>query len=506
MSEIDETHEALGLLALGDSMRSLKNLHDFAEACPAPSHRFFGKQSHKILSMAIDAAAAGTILPDDGAIFEYLSRLEWQQALDGIKGKQFSLCATSLTSGSCFAGIRAATLASEAMGARSRDGGITYGPPGRVLAMLVSVAARKKLLHSLDQTVAKLGRLAPHDDHAAGELMADLSATLAALPLRSGDQSTGQALAAAIERIKHETAERAAGRGRRCSWGVASLDRAIPLRSGAIYVLSARPGGGKTSMALQAAYATSEDLGKRSVAYLSLEMSATELALALACREAQIPRRVVSDHYETLTDLDRAELDTLARQWHSEDSLWVRDSKAGPVNVLDIATWIRAQKQRHGMLELVIIDYLGLIKGTNPRQFLTDRIGEITSTLKQIALAEGVAILLLCQITREGRKTARGEDGQLGVDPIPRVEDLYGGSSIESDADGIVFLHPLRKEGAERRIDAIIAKNRRGPPATIPLWFYGNYQHFQDVVTADVVYIDHKARAASSPSDSENVF
>ena len=84
---------------------------------------------------------------------------------------------------------------------------------------------------------------------------------------------------------------------------------------------------------------------------------------------------------------------------------------------------------------------------------------------------------------------------------MPRMEDLLGGSSIESDADGIVFLHPLQAEGEVRRIDAIVAKNRRGPfPVSSPLWFFGKYQFFQDAKPVDN---ERKARKDSTPIPSE---
>ena len=91
---------------------------------------------------------------------------------------------------------------------------------------------------------------------------------------------------------------------------------------------------------------------------------------------------------------------------------------------------------------------------------------------------------------------------------MPRVEDLYGGGSIEADADGVVMLHPIEREGEERRIDAIIAKNRRGPfPLTCPTWFYGKHQHFQDAEPDEESHAtERKSRIESAPSDSEACF
>lgn len=505
MTALVEHHNAVALLALGDALDSAEALHGLAEHCPPPLHRHLHDQRHKVLSLALDAIERGEIAHDQGAVMEYLSRIRWQDALDAIKGKPLVMAAGVDHGETAFAGIQAASLISEAIQSRTGER-ITYGPPARVAKMLRHLADRQTLIAEMSRTVSALGKVSITDD--ASPILAPLADLLRVASTTTGERSLGSALGLAIATAERESAARLAGTSRPASWGLQSLDKALPLRAGRLFVLSARPGGGKTSLGIQAAHATSQALGRRSVAYLSLEMGADELAMVLACRDVRVPRRKAEESWETILEADRQELRRLAAEWSADGAMWLRDSSAGAQTAASVAAWIRGQKSRHGKLKLVVVDYLGLIKGSNPRAMLVDKTAEITSTLKQLALSEGVAIILLAQITREGRKAVRGADGQNGPDPIPRIEDLYGGSAIESDADAVVFLHPLERDGAERRVDAIIAKNRCGPSAmSIPLCLFGQWQHFQDVeTTAPPDMQERAARQAAPPSEAEEVF
>lgn len=496
---ITDHHDNIGLITIGDALATKTDLQRLMEACPPPLHRWMHDQRHKIMALALDAAHRGEIEYDEAAIIGYLSRVRFTDALDAFKGKPLVLLGgvepgdDALTAGKIF------SLMSDARTVRSNSEGLHYGKPARVAAMLRSVCDRSKLVEELARTMAALGKVSPMDD--AAPVLAPLGELIRTGTMSPADRSLGDSLNAAIEAAKRRSNDNGQSG---ITWGLKSLDDALPLRGGRLMVLSASPGGGKTSLGMQSAHATSVSLGFRSVAYLSLEMAAGDLAMALACRELQVPRKQAEERWGTLLEADRQALDVLKGQWQSDGALWIRDASSGVPTTSEVVAWIRAQRQRYGSLQLVVIDYLGLIKESNPRQNLIEKTAEITRALKQVALAEDIAIILLAQMTREGRKAARGTDGQAGVPPMPRMEDLLGGSSIESDADGIVFLHPLQAEGEERRIDAIVAKNRRGPfPVSSPLWFFGKYQFFQD---AKQEATERASRLSSTPTDAEQTF
>lgn len=504
MTSLADHHDALALLALGDALTSKTDLHALYEACPAPLHRWVADQRHKIMALALDAIHRGEIQHDDGAVMDYLSRIRFSDAMDAFRGKPLVLIAASGNGDTALAAGRILSLMSDAASARvNGNGSLTYGNPQRVASMLRCIADRQRFLAEIERTAAALAQVSIMED--AGPVLAPLASLMRTGAVSSVDRSLGSSLRAAINTAERESDDE---RTQGITWGLKSLDEAIPLRPGRMMVLSAQPGGGKTSLGLQAAQATSTALGFRSVAYLSLEMAASELALALACREVQVPRKQAQERWNTLHPDDQRELRDLADRWETDGALWIRDASAGTVTASEVASWIRTQRQRHGTLQLVVVDYLGLISASNPRQQLTEKTSEITRTLKQVALAEGIAIILLAQLTREGRKAPRtAASGPDDPAPVPRMEDLLGGSAIESDADGIVLLHPIQREGETRRINAIIAKNRRGPfPITFPMWFNGRYQYFFDAEKEQQTQAAERKAHSVEPQQNEDQF
>ena len=95
---IDQHHHDVGLIVLGDALDNRANLDLLLEACPSPLHRWFHDQRHRVLALALDAIAAGTVQHDQGAVLAYLSRIRWQDALDAIKGKPLDRKSTRLNS------------------------------------------------------------------------------------------------------------------------------------------------------------------------------------------------------------------------------------------------------------------------------------------------------------------------------------------------------------------------------------------------------------------------
>jgi replicative DNA helicase len=413
-------------------------------------------------------------------VMTYLSCIRWQDAIDALRGKPLCCRAGDDLSETAMAGIQTGSLLADAAAARALHG-VSYGTPARAIHMLRHLALRRIQIAETAKLTENLERVNLFED--ASPMIATAMDALRADAKGPSERNLGECLTSALNQAETLSKLKLEGKGRPVTWGVNALDHAVPLRSGRLVVLSARPGGGKTSLALQAAHATSCNLGRRSVSFLSLEMDGEQLATILACRDAAIPARMVTESWDTLTGPDQQELRQYAAKWTDQSAMFIRDAKAGPITAEGISGWIRAAKNReHGALELVIIDYLGLIKSSNVRQNLGERVGDITRTLKQIALSEQVCIVLLAQITREGRKPTRGADGKNQPDPEPRVEDLYGGSSIESDADAVLFLHPLPGDiDGCRPVNAVLAKHRHGPTGVTPLAFFGAHQHFQEL-------------------------
>ncbi|NBI65940.1 replicative DNA helicase [Pseudoflavonifractor sp. 60] len=293
--------------------------------------------------------------------------------------------------------------------------------------------------------------------------------------LRQGRASRGlipisQVIIDVYSRLEELSAQDSAIPG--LSTGLRDLDRAISgLNNSDLILLAARPGMGKTSMALNILL----DAGKRSgkkVAFFSLEMSREQLALRLISSECYIDNKKLvtgklsDDDWESVA----AAADSLNRS-----TILVDDDSS--VTVADI----NAKCRRVDNLGLVVIDYLQLMqsaggksgsRGENRQQIVSD----ISRSLKIMAKELNVPVLCLSQLSRanESRQDKR-----------PMLSDLRESGAIEQDADIVLFLY---REGYYNResdnpnlAECIIAKNRHGETGTVELQWTPEFTTFTDM-------------------------
>lgn len=208
---------------------------------------------------------------------------------------------------------------------------------------------------------------------------------------------------------------------------------------GELVILAARPGVGKTVLALQ--IAANAILGGRSVMFFSLEMQTSELISRLAACQTG-----VSHHAIKTGDLS-------SRQWiqlgdfateTAERRLYISDKPDQHISA--IRAQARSQKNRTG-LDLVIVDYLQLAHGDGESD--TVRVGAVSRGLKALAKELNCPVLALSQFSRSVEQRADGR---------PRLSDLRSSGQIEQDADLVMFLH----RAGERSTELIVEKNRHG--------------------------------------------
>ena len=125
------------------------------------------------------------------------------------------------------------------------------------------------------------------------------------------------------------------------------------------------------------------------------------------------------------------------------------------------------QKSR-GRLDLVVVDYLQLLKPENPRQPRHEQVGVISRRLKFLARELAVPVVVLAQLNRaaEGR-----------ADQTPRLSDLRESGSLEQDADAVLLLHRLDEYG---KVEVVVAKNRNGRTGEALLTFNKALQRFEN--------------------------
>ncbi len=258
--------------------------------------------------------------------------------------------------------------------------------------------------------------------------------------------------------------------------GIGSLDKVIGgLYKSDLIILGARPGMGKTAFALNIVRNVAINSGK-TVCFFSLEMSRDQLAQRMLSSEAGIP----SEHL---------------RSGELEDDEWTRLAMAGDnlskANIFFDETSnitvpeMKAKLRRMPKVDLVVVDYLGLMKSARNIDNRVQEVSEITRNLKIMAKDLKVPVIACAQLSR-GTETK-------GKSHKPALSDLRDSGSIEQDADIVLFLYRdtyYDNEKAEdedrsdpNKSECIVAKNRHGGLGTVDLFFDGQYTRFTSLDT-----------------------
>ncbi len=238
---------------------------------------------------------------------------------------------------------------------------------------------------------------------------------------------------------------------------------------GELILIAARPSMGKTSFGMNIV-GNASIRAHKCAAVFSLEMPAEQLVLRLLCTEAKVDmQRVRRGQIEDDEWLKLSEAMALI----AEAKLFI-DATAG-INVTGIRSKARRLQMEEG-LDIIMIDYLGLMTGVGKFGSRQEEVSSISRSLKALASELGVPVIALSQLSRAptGRSNHR-----------PVLSDIRDSGAIEQDADVVMFIHreeyyddkPENKGLAE----IIIAKQRNGALGTCQLGWKGEYTWFMDL-------------------------
>lgn len=212
-------------------------------------------------------------------------------------------------------------------------------------------------------------------------------------------------------------------------------------RNGNLIILAARPGVGKTSFALHFAHEAAKSGAW--VNFFSLEMNEEDLTKIMLAAESEVYRSNIRDGY--LKDDDWNKINSAVSRL--EDLNIIFHNAAG-MNINQIQAIIRKNRKK-GRCDFVIIDYLQLVRSTQPKSIRELEVSEISRTLKTTSLKENIPILALSQLNRAA-------DGET-----PKLSNLRESGAIEQDADLVCFLHHPNS-GDKSIVRLTVAKHRRG--------------------------------------------
>lgn len=235
-------------------------------------------------------------------------------------------------------------------------------------------------------------------------------------------------------------------------------------------VIAGRPSMGKSAFAISIA----EHVGvveKIPLAFFSLEMSKEQLVQRMLCSHARVDVHKVRTGYLASSDWPRL---TAAAGKLSEAPIFIEDTPA--ISIMELRAKARRLKSHHN-IQLIILDYLQLMKGTGRAENRQQEISEISRSLKALARELHIPVVAISQLSRAVEARA---------DHRPQLSDLRESGAIEQDADLVVLL--LREEyynpteENEGIAEVIIAKQRNGPVGSIKLAFIKEYARFENLI------------------------
>ena len=335
----------------------------------------------------------------------------------------------------------------------------------------VRIVRDKALMREVASAAANITAMVHDGTGAAGDMLESAEQKIYAI--RRGRNAQGMIpVGVVLKDVMDHLAELTASGGKTLpglSTGLSSVDSKINgLGKSDLLLLAARPGMGKTSMALNVALSAAKTSG-RTVAIFSLEMSKEQLVTRLIAAEG-----LVENQRLTTGNLRESDWVRIAEAASALSRLDIRIDDNPLLTVADM----NAKCRRLDNLGLIVIDYLQLMTSAGGKSYQGENrqqaVSDISRMLKIMAKELQVPVLCLSQLSRANEKRD---------DKRPMLSDLRESGSIEQDADIVMFLYreDYYKEDSEKHnvAECIIAKNRHGETGKVELRWMPEYTSFQ---------------------------
>ena len=338
-----------------------------------------------------------------------------------------------------------------------------------------SIVADKSLLRRVGETAGELSKMVRDESGTAPQILE--AAEQRIFSIRQGRSSMGMTHISAVMGQVWETIKERQASGQEfpgISTGLVDLDRKITgLNNSDLIILAARPGMGKTALALNIA----SEAGKRSnknVAIFSLEMSREQLGSRMLSTECLVDNKKLTTG--RITGEDEWNRIAMGVASLSQAKIYIDDDAS--LSVADINAKCRRIKD----LGLVIIDYLQLMTSAGGPARASDNrqqiVSDMSRSLKLMAKELNVPVVCLSQLSRANESRAANQRR-------PMLSDLRESGAIEQDADIVMFIHreSYYDDDTENPnvAECIIAKNRHGETGTVQLEWRPEYTLFRNL-------------------------
>lgn len=229
-----------------------------------------------------------------------------------------------------------------------------------------------------------------------------------------------------------------------------------------LIIIGARPSIGKTALALSMMQHIALERGI-SCGFFSLEMPYESIGMRLLSMASHVDMGRMRSGM--LQKQDFTKIQDAAGRWYSAPLFTVDTPN---MRLLDLRAMARRMVANH-KVQIIFIDYIGLITTENPNAAVFEQVSEISKSLKALARELEIPIVALCQVSRD----AEGHE--------PNLAQLRGSGSVEQDADVVMFIDRERKrdeQAAVQEAKIILAKQRNGPTGDIEIMFVPSYSTF----------------------------
>lgn len=308
--------------------------------------------------------------------------------------------------------------------------------------------------HSLSRRLVAAGEeiasLGFQKDHGFDERLEAASSKLTALERTAPKEEWVSAVDGMVGHLQ-TLEDRDSGKVSAWSTGLHDLDEVLEggLHPGALYVIGARPSMGKTAIGMTIGLHIART---HPVGMLSMEMPHSDLNDRITAMMSHVglgfvkrPKRGLQ--WDRITEGCEA---AKGLRWYANDQ--------SNLTIHQVRIKARQLKRRFGLCVLVV-DYIGLMNGTDPKQPRAYQLEEVSRGLKSLAKELGIAVICLAQVNRKVEERA---------DHTPNLSDLRDSGAIEQDADAVMFIHRPKQSNPglssewDHYAKLIVAKNRQG--------------------------------------------
>lgn len=333
------------------------------------------------------------------------------------------------------------------------------------------IVERTAVLRRLIDAAGQIARLAYEDTEDASEVLDRAEEIIFSVAARQVDRDLRpimNVLDKYIDRVEYLRQHQGEMIG--IPTGLADLDKLLGgLQRSDLIILAGRPGMGKTSLGLSIALQAARKWDKR-IAMFSLEMSDEQLVQRLVSAETGIDSQRLR-----LGDIKDDEWSTLIQATNllANTQIYIDDTPA--ISALELRTKCRRLHAEHG-LDMVIVDYLQLMRGDFRSENRQQEISFISRSLKALARELNIPILALSQLSRQVESRH---------DKRPMLSDLRESGSIEQDADAVLFIYRDEVYNPDSEFpniaEIILSKHRSGPTGIFSVYFKKHLAQFVDL-------------------------